>query len=201
MGWGAIPTEPATVVGSSTVLDVAVAEASPSEARETGGELTQRISLLVPSRARLLPPARIVVRGDEMRVLGTQISPWPDAPSVVTCERINPDLPDDVTVLEVTGEALNDETGRIEQTTAPLWSGAAHITSGVPATVEAAGEDAPLEKVTITLPLAAPVKEGYRVRVVTARTPGVTGDDFEISGELLDSSGVLRRVVGYRLGR
>ena len=43
--------------------------------------------------------------------------------------------------------------------------------------------------------------EGLRVRVTDARTPGMAGDDFTISGEVLESTAALRRVVAYRSGR
>lgn len=202
MWLSSIPTEQATVADSDPLvtLQVAVAELAPSQTMEAGGQTSQNVALLLPSRERLDPPTRLLLRDSELRVLGTQIPPWSDAPAVVTCERVNPDLPDLVTVLDVTGRALDDETGRYVDIKTTLWSGSAHIVSGLPATVEAAGESAPLDKVTITLPLDAPYREGLRVHVDSARTPGVSGGDFGMSGEVLDSSAALRRVIGYRLG-
>lgn len=202
MWLSSIPTEEAVVAGSDPLvtLQVAIAELAPSQTVEAGGQTNQSVSLLLPSRERLVPPVRLLVRGDELRVLGTQIPAFPSAPAVVTCERVNPDLSDAVLIVAPGQKVLDDETGRFIETEEQLWSGMAHISSGTPATVEAAGEGAPLDKVTITLPLDAPAREGLRVRPVSSRTPGVMGGDFGISGEVLDSSASLRKVVGYRLG-
>ena len=195
--------EQATVVGSdpAETLGVAVSEHAPTVTGDTGGQTAQRIKLLLPSGERLDPPLRLLLRGSELRVIGTQAPPLPGLPSIVTCERVNADLPDSIQIVELGDKILNEETGRLEATETVHWAGFAHIASGVPATVQAAGEDAPLDKVTITLPLAATVREGLKVRVVEARTPGIAGDDFTMSGEVLDSTGALRRVIAYRLGR
>lgn len=195
--------EQAVVVGSDPPmrLVVSVSEHAPSASLSTSGQTTQRVKLLLFSGVRVDPPTRLELRGGDLRVIGTQVAPFPALPSIITCERINPDLPDDVIILDLGDGTLNDETGRLEVSESPLWSGAAHISSGVPATVEAAGESAPLDKVTVTLPLDAPIREGVAIRVTQSRTPGIPGDDFIVSGEVLDSSGSLRRVIAYRSGR
>lgn len=193
-----VDLEPVTVVDDGTVLQMGVSEHAPSSQAGTPGQTMQRFQLLLPTRERLTPPTRLQVRGLELRVLGTQVAPWPDAPSIVTCELVNPDLPDDAQLIRTGDEVLDDTTGRFIAAETVLWSGGVHINSGVPATVEAAGVDAPLDKVTITMPLIAPYEAGLIVRVTSGRTPGVGGVDYRISGEVLDSSAALRRVVAYR---
>lgn len=202
MTWaGLADVEPITLVGSGLVLHMGVSEHAPTSQAATDGQTMQRFKLLSLDGERLVPPARVVVRDSEMRVLGTQAPPWAGAPSIVTCELVNPDLPDDVSILGPASKDLDDVTGRFTDNDTARWSGAAHVVTGVPATVESAGVDTPLDKATITLPLEAPYAEGLRVRIVTSRTPGVPGRDFVMSGEVLDSSASLRRVVCYRSGR
>ena len=195
--------ESAVVVGSvpATTVQVAVSEHAPTVAGDRGGQTVQRVKLLLYSGERLSPPMRLLLRGAELRIIGTQAPPFGGLPAIVTCERVNPDLPDRVTIVELGPQVLNETTGRLEATETTRWSGAAHIASGVPTMVESAGEDAPLDRVTVTLPLDAPAAEGLRVRVTDARTPGMAGDDFTISGEVLESTAALRRVVAYRSGR
>ena len=136
-----------------------------------------------------------------MRVLGTQAPPWPGEPSLVSCELVNLDLPDSVQIMDPGARVLDPVTGRFtEATSEPLWSGAAHVESGVPPTLDVAGEVTPADRVTITLPVEAPYAAGRVLHVVTARTPGLASARFTLSGEVLDSSAGLRRVIGHRLG-
>lgn len=204
MTWlGSIPLEPAVVVGSDPLVTmrVGVAELTPSEVsqRDTG-QTRQSVSLLLPTRERLDPPTRLMVRGKELRVLGTQVGAWPTAPSVVTCERVNANLPDLLRIVSVGDRVLDPETARYTETETTLWEGAGHVVSGIPSTVDLAGEDAPLDRVTVTVPLAAPYAVGLRLEVVEARTPGLTGRHFTASGEVLDSDAELRRFIAYRPG-
>lgn len=204
MNWlASIPLEPVETLnpGTPLALRAGVAEAAPSQSMEVDGETRQRITLMLPSGEYLAPPMRLMVRGDMVRVLGTQRAAFKGAPSLVTCERVNPDLPDEVSLIEVTGPPVLDVTsGLYVAATVTLWSGPAHVVSGVPATVDAAGEDAPLDRVTVTLPMAAPYRAGLSVDVTTSRTPGLVGATFKLSGEVLDSGASLRRVIGYRQG-
>lgn len=185
--------------GDGTPLSALVSEHAPSAQAGSTGQTMQRIKLLVSGALSLLPPERITVRGVEVRVLGTQAPPMPGEAAIVTCERVNPDLPDDIKIirLEEAG-SLDDETGRFAPVEEELWEGAAHVVSGVPATVESAGADAPLDKVTVTTPLSAPYAAGLHIRIATTRTPGIPGADFVMSGEVLDSTADLRRVIAYR---
>lgn len=204
MSWADLADmEPAQILGVvPREVQVGVSEHQPSQTTtDSPGQTSQRVMLLVPSGERLDPPLRVVVRGAELRVMGTQSAPFVGAPSLVTCERVNPDLPDEVSLIEVTGPPVLDVvSGLYVAATATLWSGPAHVVSGVPSTVDAAGEDAPLDRVTATLPLAAPYKAGLSVDVTTSRTPGMVGAIFKLSGEVLDSGASLRRVIGYRQG-
>lgn len=188
--------------GGSRVIQAGVLESAPSQAEVSSpGQVSQQVTLLLPSGERLNPPLRLMVDGSELRVVGTQAAPFPDAPSLVTCERINPNLPDEVTITEETGSAVLDvDTGLYVTPASPIWSGAAHVVSGVPGVVEAGGEDAPLDKVTITVPLSAPYGDGFRMQVTSSRAPGLQGAAFKLSGEVLDSTASLRRMVGYRQG-
>lgn len=194
--------EISTVETVPRLLQVGVSEARPSEAQQgIPGQTSQRVSLMIPSGDLLDPPLRLVVRGREVRVIGTQAPPFMGAPSLVTCERVNPDLPDEVTITEATGPPVLDvETGLYVAPVATLWSGPAYVTSGVPATVDVSGEVSPLDKVTIVIPPVAPYRADLRVEVTISRAPGLVGARFKLSGEVLDSGAALRRVVGYRQG-
>lgn len=204
MTWlSSIPLEPAVVVGSNPLvtLSVGVAELTPSEASERdSGQTRQSVALMLPTRARLDPPTRLLVRGDELRVLGTQVGAFPDAPSVVTCERVNPNLPDRVRLVSVGARTLDPVTALYTEVTTQVWTGDAHVVSGVPSTVDLEGEDAPLDRVTVTVPLSAPYAEGLRVEVTDSRVPGLVGRHFTASGEVLDSDAALRRFIAYRPG-
>jgi len=198
-----VELEDAQILGDvPRTVQVGVSEHAPTQTTaDSPGRTTQSVMLMVVDGERLDPPLRLLVRGSELRVLGTQVAPFTDGPSLVTCERVNPDLPDEVVVVEETGPAVLDVTDAVYVTpTATLWAGAAHIVSGVPSVVDSGGEDMPLDKVTITMPQDAPYREGLRVDVTTSRTPGLVGASFKLSGEILDSATTLRRVVGYRPG-
>lgn len=177
-----------------------VSERAPSAATGRGGETVQVVKLLVPDGRRIDPPARLLVRGAEVRVLGTQAPPVPGGESLVTCERVNPDLPDDGSLVRAGAPVLDDGTGRLVVVETVLWSGPVHVASGVPSAVEAGGESGPLDKVTVTLPMSAPVANGDVLRVTLSRNPAVAAGDYRVEGEVLDSSSALRRVVAYRLG-
>ena len=191
--------ETVSVVGGGSFL-AAISERAPS-AQSAGGATAQRVMLLVPSGERLAPPALLEARGVRLRVLGTQAPPWPGEPSLVSCELVNPDLPDSVQIVDPGARVLDPATGRFtEAASGPLWSGMAHVESGVPPTLDVAGEVTPADRVTITLPVEAPYAAGRVLHVVTARTPGLASARFALSGEVLDSSAGLRRVIGHRLG-
>lgn len=193
-----IHTEPVQVVGTDEILQLGVSERAPRQA-QTGGQTTQRLQLLAPDGLRLLPPVRLLVRGCEVRVLGAQSPPYPGGMSLITVEQVNPDLPDGITILQVDGESLNDSTGLLTRAESVLWQGAGHVSSGEPAAAEVGGVTEPVDKATLTVPLAAPCIKGLVVRV-DGRTPGTAGHDWVMSGEVLDSSASLRRIVCYRYG-
>ena len=197
--WGGATLEAVVIVNGATI-QAAVMESAPSAAEGDPGQTTQKVTLLLPDGSRLDPPVRVEARGAELRVLGTQTPPWPGAPSLVTCERVNLDLPDAVTIRNPGARVLNTATGRFDATPATLWSGMGNVVSGVPATITAEGETAPLDRVTITLPLAAPYAENLEAVVTAARTPALSGAVFRLSGEVVDSTSMARRVIGYRLG-
>ena len=190
-----------TVETAPRTLSVGVSEQRPTQAQGQPGQVSQRVLLMIPSGDLLDPPLRLVVRGRELRVIGTQAPPFMDAPSLVTCERVSADLPDEVSIIEESGTPIFDvSTGEYVASVTILWTGPAHVVSGLPSTVDSAGEDSPLDKVTITLPLAAPYVDDLRVEVSASRVPGLVGANFRLSGEVLDSGASLRRVIGYRQG-
>lgn len=191
--------EEVEILGEDRMISAAVSERRPTPTA-TGGTIPQRVMLLVPTGDRLTPPTRVRVRGAVLRVLGTQVSPFALEPSLVTCERANLDLPDEVDIVGPGAKTLDETTGRFTQADTLLWSGQAHVVSGTPPTLDVGGEDAPLDRVTITLPLEAPYTVGHHVVVTTARTPGLAGARFALSGEALDSAADVRRVIGYRPG-
>ena len=199
MAWAGAILEDVAVVDGATI-QAAVMEDAPQEVAGTPGETVQRVTLLLPDGSRLSPPTRVLVRGAEVRVLGTQTPPWPGAPSLVACERVNLDLPDALSVVDPGTRTLDQETGRYAATAATLWSGYGHVSSGTPATVNTEGESAPLDRVTIALPLGASYSAGLEVHVSESRTPGLSGAVFRLSGEVLDSTAAVRRVIGYRPG-
>lgn len=193
-----IHTEPVQVVGSDVVLQLGVSERAPQQA-QSGGQTVQRLQLLSPAGTRIAPPARLVVRGREVRVLGVQSPPYPGGMSLITVEQVNPDLPDGITILQIDGEALDDATGLLVRGGTELWQGPGHVGSGEPATADAGGVAEPVDKITLTVPLEAPYRKNLVVRVV-GRTPGMAGHDWVMSGEVLDSSASLRKIVCYRYG-
>lgn len=189
------------VLGEGRTVLASVSEHRPSQsAVGAPGQTLQRVMLLLPSGERLQPPVRIVARGLTMRVLGSQVGPVSGEPSIVTCELVNLDLPDSVQVSLPGARALDKATGRFVQSSAPLWAGEAHISSSAPAVADVAGEEAPVDRVTITLPLDAPYAAGHEVFVTATRAPGLGGAVFRLSGEVLDSTAATRRVIGYRPG-
>ena len=121
--------ESALVVGSvpATTVQVAVSEHAPTVAGDRGGQTVQRVKLLLYSGERLSPPMRLLLRGAELRIIGTQVPPFGGLPAIVTCERINPDLPDLVIIIEVGEQVLNESTGRLEAAETPRWSGATSV--------------------------------------------------------------------------
>lgn len=189
--------ETVTVDDGSTFL-AGVAEDVPAQ-NEMTGWTTQRVTLMSQDAVVLDPPTRVEVRGQGMRVLGTQLSPFTTW-SLINCERVNLDLPDTVEIGAAVARVMDPVTGLFPDGFTVAWSGSAHIVSGVPETVDMAGEDAPRDRVTITLPLDAPYATGLEVRVTESRTPGLTGAVFTLSGEVLDSTADARRVIGYRPG-
>lgn len=200
MNWGeAAGAESVEIVGGGT-MRAGVLEGDPRAAVGKPGQTAQRVQLLALDGRRLDPPARLVVRGSVVRVLGTQVPPWPGEPSIVTCERVNPNLPDRVRLVSVGARTLDPVTALYTEVTTQVWTGDAHVVSGVPSTVDLEGEDAPLDRVTVTVPLSAPYAEGLRVEVTDSRVPGLTGRHFTASGEVLDSDAALRRFVAYRPG-
>ena len=191
--------EDVEVLGEGRIVSAAVSERRPTPT-VMGGTIPQRFQLLLPSGERLDPPVRVAVRGLMLRVLGTQAPPFAGEPSLVTCERALLDLPDTVNIVAPGTRAMNTATGRFAEGGTAPWSGAAHVASGAPAAIDVAGEDAPLDRVTVTLPLDAPYAAGHEVHVASSRTPGLSGAVFRLSGEVLDSTADARRVIGYRLG-
>jgi hypothetical protein len=189
--------ESVRVVGGDT-FHAAVSERAVSEQAGRPGETGQRVMLAVYPARRIDPPTRLVVRGREVRVLGTQMPPWPDEPALVNCVVATPALPDDAVITDAPSDVLDVATGRLGVEGAVRWSGAVHVSSPAPATVEAAGEDAPLNRAVITLPLDAVYAPDMVLRVTGSRAPALIGARFVLSGELLDSDGEVRRIVGYR---
>lgn len=193
--------EPVTVLGVEPVeMQAGVLEGDPRETVGRAGQTSQRVQLLVPSGARLDPPARLLVRGVELRVLGTKVPPWPGEPSIVACERVNVNLPDLLQLVSVGERELDPVSAQYVEVETVEWEGFGHVVSGVPPTVDLAGEDAPLDRVTVSVPLSAPYAAGLRVKVAQSRTPGLSGRYFTASGEVLDSDAELRRFVAYRPG-
>lgn len=192
--------EVAEIVGTDRTLMVAVAERPASTAVGRSGVTEQRVELLLPEAERIVPPARLLVRDLELRVLGTQMPPWQDAPALITCQLVNPDLPDDVTFYRVVSE-FDPEANRHVDEESAVWSGACHVASGDPRLIDTAGELAPLERVTITCitPVVGVDLTGLWARVTHAVNPAVAGD-YKLVGEALDSTSRLRRFVAERKG-
>lgn len=177
-----------------------VTDGSPAQTKSLPGQTDQVVTLLVNPDEQLWPPARVRVRGRECRVLGSQSVPWAGVGALITCEQVNPDLPDLVRISRRTKDELDVSTGRIQHVDEPVWSGPAHIVTGVPWVVESGGEETALDKATITLPNEAPYESGFVLRVTDARTPALVDVELTLMGEVLDSASDLYRVVGYRKG-
>lgn len=199
MTW-ADPTllETVTVVGPGTPLAAMVSERAPGRRDDDHGQTGQTISLLLPSGEQLDPPMRLLVRGRELRVLGTQQPPMPGEPSLVTCERVNLDLPDEVRVGTRTRGELNRVTNKYDWIFTQLWSGPANVEGAAPTLRDVGGERAPVDRVEIALPLDAAVRSGLVVEVLSARHPSLAGARYAMAGEVDSSTSALRRVVAYR---
>lgn len=199
--WGEIAgTEPAQIVGTEDALEVGVLEGDPRETAGKPGQTSQRVQLLIPDARRLDPPMRLMVRGVEVRVLGSKMPPWPGEPSITICERVNPDFPDELVLYRVT-EAFDPETNRTEQAETEVWTGSGHVASGDPRLVETAEERAPLDRVVITCNtgLTGVELDDLWARVTHSVNPAVTGV-YKLTGESLDSSSRQRRFVAERKG-
>lgn len=176
------------------------AAVNESRPRELRGRTEQRVTLLLPGRTRLNPPTRLILPdGENVRVLGSQLGPSWDQTTLVTCTRVNPDLPDEVTISEAGERKLDVDTNRMVESLTELWRGEANINGDDPRVVDAAGERAPLDEVAITLPLGAPVKPGLIINVVSARHPSVLGARYRMAGEVDSSISDLRQVIAHRL--
>lgn len=197
MTWPGLDLELIQVVGGGE-LRGGVSEAPPAMSRDLPGRTLQRVTLLLPDEARLTPPARVIVRGMEMRILGTQMPPEPGAGSLVTCELVNPDLPDLIAIGSLERGEYDSETGTYPDIFTKAWEGPANIEGGTPAVIDSGGERAPLDRVEISLPLAAPVTVGCIVKVLYARHPSVAGGVYTTAGEVDSSTSSLRTVIAYR---
>jgi len=83
-----------------------------------------------------------------------------------------------------------------------LWSGEAHVVSGDPRLADVAGEHAPVNVATITLPedtVELDLSDAW-LRVVTSIGGVTAGAVFRLAGDVLDSTSPLRRVIGHRKG-
>ena len=164
------------------------------------GQTTQRVTLLLPNTQRLNPPTRLrLPDGTEVRVLGSQLGPSWDSTTLVTCERVNPDLPDEVSIGSLSRGQFDADTNKHAEVFSEHWRGEANITGTDPGVVDSAGERAPLDEVTITLPLTATVEPDLIVEVLASRHPSVRGYRYRMGGEIDSSTADLRRVIAYRL--
>lgn len=163
------------------------------------GETKQRVTILLDQQRRLSPPTRLrLPDGAEVRVLGSQIGPRWDPTTLVTCERVNADLPDAVELHRCT-ETFDEVKNQIGVTTELLWSGSAHIIGPDPQIIETAGERAPLDRVQVKLPLGAPIADGLLLHVVGSRHPSLSDASYQLAGEVDSSTAALRTVRAYRL--
>lgn len=176
-----------------------VAEESPAQTRSLPGQTDQVVTLLVNPDEQLWPPTRVSVRGRECRVLGRQSVPWAGVGALVTCVRVNPDLPDWAEVVRRTESALGID-GRLSAVDESLWAGPVHIVTELPWVVDSGGAEATVDKATVALPLDAPYEPGLVLKVTESRALPA-GVELTLMGQSLDSTADLRRVAGYRRGR
>lgn len=195
------PLESVEVLGEGRSLSVLVSERAPSVTSAVAGETRQQVRLLAPSGESLAPPVRLLVRGYVARVIGSQAPPIPGEPSLITCQRVHSDLPDSVVIFRRMSVFDRDENRDVVTETG-LWSGEAHVVSGDPRLADVAGEQAPINVATITLPEDAvelDLSDAW-LRVVTSIGGLTAGAVFRLAGDVLDSTSPLRRVIGHRKG-
>ena len=200
MTWPGLHLEAVEDIGSGATLRVGVSEVRPGQTGDQAGQSVQRVMLLLPSGERLTPPTRLRVRGLVMRVLGTQVPPIPGEGSLVTCELVNPDLPDAVHIYRPT-TAFDRASNRNATVETPIWTGEAHLKSGDPRMGVVGGEPAPPSAVTVSLPrdMAADL-DGAWLRVVDTSQPGLVGVPLKIAGDVTDSTSSLRVIVCHVRG-
>lgn len=189
--------ETAEVVGSPDVTyAVAVSESAPTAQVGRSGEVAQRVTLLLPDAKRLTPPMRLRVRGLDLRVRATQMPPWPGEPALVTCELVNPDLPDEAVVFTI-AKGFNPEDNTVARAETSLWTGAVAIDASDPRLAVTAGELAPVGRATINtdMPASVDLNDAW-LRILASPTPALVGTTYKLVGETSDSSTSMRRVIG-----
>ena len=201
MIWPGLSMEPVEDLTSGITFDAAVSESSrASQVAGRPGQTAQRITLLLPGEARLAPPTRLRLRGYVVRVLGTQMPPEPGAGALVSCELVNPDLPDVITLYREES-SFDREANRSITVEHEIWAGEAHLSSGQPRVGDVGGELAPASEVIVTIPghVAADL-DGAWLRVDSAVAPSLRGLVLKIAGEVVDSTSSLRRLIARGKG-
>lgn len=200
VNWPGLTVEPVKDLLTGLTFNAGVSESRPSEAAGFPGQTTQRIMLLLPGEARLQPPTRLRVRGLVVRVLGTQMPPEPGGGTLVTCQLVNPDLPDIIMIFrkDTTFDRVTNKNVVVE---VPIWTGDAHLISGDPRVGAVGGELAPASDVTVTIPghVTADLDDAW-LRVTSAVAPALRGLELKIAGEITDSTSPFRRLIARGKG-